>query len=87
MGQHYKSYNKSLKLLDLKTLKERRLDICLQFAKKSAKSKKYQAWFRKAGQNTRFKTPFTLPYARTARYEKSPLIYLTKLLNEDEVTT
>ena len=81
-GHTYKSYQKSLNLLGLKTLEERRKDVCLKFAKKASISKKYQAWFASINRQTRSNTQYSIPKARTISYENSPLMYLTYLLNQ-----
>ena len=83
LGQNYKSYKNALKKLDLKSLAERRKDICLTFAKKASKSSKYQAWFKRTKWKLRDNVQFLLPKTSTVRYKKSPLIYLTNLLNEN----
>ena len=83
LGQNYNynSYTKSLKSLNLDTLANRRDEICLTFAKKASTSSKFQSWFRIPTLLTRTNAKFALPTARTATYENSPLIHLTKLLN------
>ena len=81
-GHTYKSYQKSLNLLGLKTLEERRKDVCLKFAKNASISKKYQAWFASINRQTRSNTQYSIPKARTTSYENSPLMYLTYLLNQ-----
>ena len=80
-GHQYKSYEKSLNDLDLTTLEDRRLQICSTFAKKSSESTKFQIWFNKSKRKTKSKVKFLLPKSRTTIYKKSPLVYLTKLLN------
>ena len=87
MGTEYKSYEQTLELLEYETLHERRIKLCEKFAKKALKHPKYKNWFnlneQKPSRNTRYKkTDKFLPVkTRTDRYRKSPLPYLTEILN------
>ena len=81
LGQGYKSYPGALNTLNLTTLEDRREQISLAFAKKASKSSKFNPWFKEIDRLTRTNEKFFLPKVRTASYEKSPLVYLTKLLN------
>jgi hypothetical protein len=89
LGRAYSGYKKALQDLNMKSLEERRIDLCLNFARKSAKSEKYQHWFSKADKptvNTRSDKPhntFKPVYTRTDRYKDSPLPFLTNLLNSN----
>ena len=58
----------------MKSLKNRREDLCLNFAKKALKSEKFRNWFCRSDRNidTRAKFPLKEVYTRTRRYEKSP---------------
>lgn len=78
---NYKNYKNALELLELPTLEKRRKELCLSFAKKCAESEKFSNWFTKS-RPTRKSTKFVSPRARTSAFEKSPLVYLTFLLNE-----
>ena len=72
------------------TLEQRRADLNLKFAKKSLKSEKYQHWFcpnepsdqlsktRSVDKNILVPVEF-----RTKGFLKSPIAYLTNLINED----
>ena len=86
LDENYRNYNYALKKLQMKTLGERRQDLCVKFAKKSLKHEKYSNWFCKADNptvNTRSVKPVLKPVqARLNRFLKSPLSYLTSLLNE-----
>ena len=85
MGDRYISYSHSLVYLDLETLHERRKERCLSFALKCLKDDRFKAlfeltpnaeyYFRESSK--RFKEP----HCDTARYQSSPLVYLTSLLN------
>ena len=84
LGQNYKSYGKALKHLGLETLHERRNKLCKNFAKKSLKHPKFTKWFKpnvKKSCTRNIPTKFCEVYARTETFKKSPISYLTKLLN------
>jgi lipopolysaccharide export LptBFGC system permease protein LptF len=80
LGVHYKSYKSALKILNMKTLEERRTELCLSFAKKSLKNEKFQSWFCESPDSDVQVKPVK---TRTKRYLNSPLPYLTNLLNEN----
>ena len=86
LDRNYLSYENSLKKLQMQTLSERRHDLCLKFATKSLKHEKFTHWFSEydaKGVETRSIKPNLKPaQARLHRFEKSPLFYLTKLLND-----
>ena len=87
LGEKYHSYRTALKLTGNKTLFERRRKICLKFAQKSVKSEKFSKWFRenKWETNTRQEQlKYHEVYCRTDRYKKSPISYLTSLLNMEQ---
>ena len=89
LGPEYKSYRSALNILNMDTLEKRRESLSSNFGKKAVKSAKFKEWFceeenrepyvktRNKKQKPRFK-PVTV---RKARYKKSPLPYLTELLN------
>ena len=70
----------------MKNLSDRRLDLCKTFSQNCFKSEKYNTWFAKKNDqsiNTRSKkNTLKQVTTRTVRYEKSPLPYLTALLNK-----
>ena len=80
LGNKYQSYEEALDLLNMKTLEERRLEICISFAKKAQNHAKFQTWFSDSTEPS--PTPFQPVPCRTGRFKKSPLPYLTDLLNE-----
>ena len=81
----YDSYSKALATLNQKTLKSRRSQLCLEFAKKCLQNPKHSNLFPiSTGPKTRNKTTFDEYYCRTARYYKSAILYLTRLLNGNE---
>ena len=85
LGTEYVNYSNALNSLEMESLKDRRRDLCFRFAQKALKHKKFSSWFCKNNtlSNTRAQKPdLKNPEALKRRYEKSPLVYLTRLLNE-----
>ena len=82
LGQKYLIYENALAILKIPKLSDRRTDLCLKFALKASKNNKYSAWFQETIKKTKTSQKYKLPYIRTTAYQKSPLIYLAKLLNE-----
>ena len=85
LGSNYRSYEDSCEELEMKTLAERRKDLCIKFAKKASNHPVHQAWFIRnpTDNTTRTKKPTFKPAcARTDRFRKSAIPYLTNLLNE-----
>ena len=85
LGPRYINYKNALFKCGLKTLKQRRSELCERFAKKAAKHVKHRKWFVPNNKTTvtRLSQPRYRPvYTRTARFDRSPICYLTKLLND-----
>ena len=89
LGKNYVSYKHALTVLNMKTLHDRRITLCTKFATKAANSDKYKHWFVQSEPviqvNTRNKktiTKYKQPEARTVRFAKSPIPFLTNFLNE-----
>ena len=92
MGHSYENYEHSVSVLKVEKLCVRRIRLSLNFAKRCENSQKYSHWFQLAEQvkipniktrgreNTKQKKYKSVPY-RTERYGKSPLPFLTQLLN------
>ena len=85
LGDDYRSYEDALHETDLQSLEERRVKLCTKFANKAVKSDKFNTWFRKnerwsASRSKKYK--YHPVWARTTRYFKSPLSYLTSILNQ-----
>jgi hypothetical protein len=85
-GDAYTTYSEALQHFEVKSLAERREALCLKFALKAYKHPKFKTWFAhnkvsvdtRSGQSQRrLKKVIT----RKTRYKKSPLPYLTELLN------
>lgn len=83
-GQHYLSYSSACETAGLLTLNERRQLLCKKFTFKAVKNEKHSKWFRvnnKVRRTRQTQSPFCPVVSRTTRFDKSPLSYLTKLLN------
>ena len=84
----YVSYSHALSTVNLESLQDRRHALCLKFAKKALKHPKFGKWFcpnNLTGVDTRSdKTSLKPVQSRTCRFEKSPIAYLTRLLNENQ---
>ena len=85
MGSRYKSYETSLKYLSLDPLYKRREKLCLKYAIKCLKNEKFRHLFVTTPEyEYNFRNDakkFVEPFCETHRYETSPLLYLTRLLN------
>ena len=85
LGDKYVSYSQSLSILKLETLETRQKNLSLRFALKAEKHDKFRNWFKPNIQTkvTRQKATKYLPVSSNhARFEKSPISYLTELLND-----
>ena len=91
LADKYLNYTQALKKLGRKTLSLRRTDLNLTFAKKCLNSDKYSHWFCEYDPSVQLnKTRSEMPdlllepvRARTNNFKKSPIAYLTRLLNEN----
>ena len=85
LGGSYYTYKNALQQMQLETLYSRRQRLCVKFARKCLKSNKFSHWFKTEDKETITRQraqKFRSVYSRTMRYDKSPISYLTKLLNE-----
>ena len=89
LGEEYKDYENALNILKRETLNERRVKLCEKFARKTVRNPNYANWFCPNNRlpNTRgnkSRSTFNLKpvNTRTYRFEKSPIPYMTKLLND-----
>ena len=86
MGIKYKSYQSALTDLGMKTLKERRIDLSLIFAKRTLQNKKVRSMFPKRKElrsNRRRKTEFyKVNKANTVRLKTSAIPTMQNLLNK-----
>ena len=87
LKEHYKNYENALKLLNMKTLYERREKKCLTLAKKCLKDVKLCKMFplkdNKSIMNRRSSQKYFVTKAKTSRLMNSPIVYMQKLLNKD----
>ena len=82
LGENYKNYSSALEKLEMETLEDRRLKLCENFAHKTVENPKFSSWFQVGGPKTRSnKTRYCVPEANTKRFRRSPIPYLTDLLN------
>ena len=83
LGKKYISYDDALESLQVEKLEDRRVQLCKSFANKASKSEKYSGWFwsPEARPDTRSKPNYSSVWTRTTKFKKSPLPYLTELLN------
>ena len=84
LSRGYQTYKNALDQVQLDTLYSRRERLCMKFARKCVKSNKFCHWFKNEDREsiTRQKNQkFRSVYSRTMRYEKSPISYITRLLN------
>ena len=87
LGASYVSYDNALKILKLKSLKERREDLCLRFAKKCLEVPKLKKMFPRSQQKhamgKRSTESFQVKRGLTERMRKSAIPHMQRLLNED----
>ncbi len=85
LGQRYQGYSGTLSLLGLCTLADRRVQLCLDFARKLYKSS-FRDWLpplreQLTGRQMRISDKLTMLRCRTERYRRSPIPYMCRLLN------
>ena len=84
LGDRYRSYTSALKLLSLEPLFNRRHKLVKKFAKKCFGNSKFNKWFKinRKQTVTRLDQPrLCQVYCRLDRFERSPISYITELLN------
>ena len=91
LGPSYICYENALEKTKLERLDIRRTKLSLTFAKKAVKHPQHSSWFNKkqtdTQTNTRSMKPLFKPVeARTQRLSKSPISFLTNLLNDAYAT-
>ena len=86
LGQKYENYESSLEKLNLENLHSRRENLCLRFAKKCAANDKTKVMFpeKVSLKNTKNQNRYEVNFARTARYYKSAIPEMQRLLNQHE---
>ena len=89
LKEKYSGYKKGLAQLGLDSLDDRRKDLCLNFARKCFKNEKLRHMFptnsKSHAMGTRHEEEFQVQFANTGRLQKSPLIYMQNLLNENGI--
>ena len=83
LAEDYTDYHSALQLTELSTLKERRSQLCLKFAKRHVRKGKDDGLFPRnvKNVNTRPHEAFYVTPARTDRLAKSAVPYMQRLLN------
>ena len=85
LGRNYKSYTEALATLEMKTLHDRRVDICRDFVGKVLASDRFSTWFTPPVQNSIIqlrRSHVVKPFRyNTERFKSSPLPYMANLLN------
>ena len=82
LGKSSLPYSEALDILGLETLSQRRKKLCITFAKRTLKSRHSSMFTPRASvHNTRHKDAYVEPLFNTQRFQRSPLNYLTRLLN------
>ena len=81
----YESYEQALQQCDLLTLKERRIQLCLSFAKKCVKRERNKDMFPKKEHSRSLRRPekFVVAHAKNERLKKSAIPYMQRLLNSN----
>ena len=87
LGDSYLDYENALNLTKLKTLSERRKDLCLRFAKQCVKNPKTKDMFpvKEKTYDTRMHEKFVVQPARTEKLRRSAIPYLQRLLNSHSI--
>ena len=85
LKDRYESYENALKVCGLSTLKERRTQLCLTFARKCVNSDKNKDLFPRkiSTYNTRHPKKFVVTPDRTDRLKNSAIPYMQRLLNSN----
>lgn len=87
LNKPYTNYVEALEQINLQSLKERREELCLKFAKKCTKSQKVKDIFPLREKNhdmdIRNEEKFIVKYAHTERLKNSAVPYMQRLLNEE----
>ena len=87
LGKDYNDYEKSLEVLNMESLNQRRESMALKFVKNSLKNHNYSKLFplRKAnhGMSVRDSERFHVKVTRTGRHKDSAVPFLQRLLNKD----
>ena len=83
LGDQYVTYRNALTKTNLETLENRRAKLCLNFARRAENHTKHMQWFKLRPKTTTRQNNYKYwsVNARTDRLKRSPIPYLTNLLN------
>ena len=88
LGNKYQGYDNALATLQMKSLKDRRDELCLKFAKKCLRIEKFQKYFplkkKEHCMSMRSTEKFELGKFGSTRYRKSAIPYMVSILNKYE---
>ena len=88
LKNNYKSYEQSLQTLDLPALDARQNQLTLQFAKKCIQNGKMAHLFPLKGKKhdylLRNNQKYKIQFANTERLQKSQILFMQRLLNEED---
>ena len=88
LQERYQNYPHALNKLELETLKDRREQLCMNFAFKCLKNPRFKDMFplnnKSHEMNTRVEDKYEVQFALTNRLKNSPIVYMQRLLNEHE---
>ena len=86
LKEGYKDYNHALQIVGLQTLQERRVKLCLNFAKRCVNNEETSYMFplKKEHGRTRYEEPYAIPFAYTERLKYSAIPYMARLLNKED---
>ena len=88
LKNRFQGYQNALNRLKLKTLSERREELCLNFAIKCTNNSKLSSMFPRNEKNHQVETrkyeKYKVDFAYTRRLQNSSIIHMQKLLNEHE---
>ena len=81
LGERYSTYTDALLVTNLKTLKERRVQLCRAFAKKCVKNGSDLFPLNITEKGTRNREKYFVTHANTSRLANSAVPYMQRLLN------
>ena len=88
LQEKYINYKNALNHLNIESLEDRREEICLNFAKKCVKNNKLKSMFPLNDKNhpmeLRENETYKVQFAHNERLKKSSIIYMQRLLNQNE---
>ena len=83
LDENYVDYHNACILLNVQSLQVRRIKMALNFALRCLTNEKFKHFFKPNAHITiRNPDKFDVPFAHTSRYQNSPRVYLTHLLND-----